>query len=51
MDEFYVYFEFIKVFTSMDIQKELKIEEFLNFYSSRISFKRKREIKSIFIDW
>ena len=49
-DSFEVQFKIIEVFCSENIEKRFFIKEFLNSYPSKVSNKRKTNIKNIFID-
>jgi hypothetical protein len=48
-DEFQVQFEILKVFSSVSIQKEVFVQEFLDSYSSVLSNQRRTKIKKLFI--
>lgn len=48
-DKLEVRFQFIQVFTSVNIEKVFFIQEFLSSYSSVISNQRKNNIKKYFI--
>jgi hypothetical protein len=48
-DEFQVQFEILKVFSSVSIQKEVFIKEFLDSYPSVLSNQRRTKIKKLFI--
>jgi hypothetical protein len=48
-DEFQVQFEIRKVFSSVSIQKEVFVKEFLDSYSSVLSNQRRTKIKKLFI--
>jgi len=48
-DEFQVQFQILKVFSSVSIQKEVFVKEFLDSYSSVLSNQRRTKIKKLFI--
>ena len=48
-DEFQVQFEILKVFSSVSIQKEVFVQEFLDSYPSVLSNQRRTKIKKLFI--
>ena len=49
-DNFDVYFEVIKVFSTVNIRKEFSIEKFFRFYKGAISHKREENILKLFVE-